>query len=72
MTIEVTVKSKTNETILLSKDGTDISVPVSFLPSTAQVGDSVWLTIDVSPPTASNPKDIINELLASDQYEEAV
>lgn len=72
MTIEVTVKSKNNEVILVTKDGNDISLPVTFIPTTAQVGDSVWLTIDISPPTAPSPKDIINELLGSDQYEEAV
>lgn len=72
MTIETTIKSKAKEAILITKDGVELQIPTTLIPSNAKVGESVWLTIDTVQPISSNPKDILNELLGADQYEEAV
>ncbi len=72
MTIETTIKNKAKDTILTTKDGVEFRVPTTIIPANTQVGESVWVTIDTVPPATVSPKDILNELLGSDQYEEAV
>jgi hypothetical protein len=72
MTIETTIKSKDTETILLATDGSEIRLPTTLLPQDVEVGTSLWVSIDKVPPVEPSPKEILNELLGSDQYEEAV
>jgi hypothetical protein len=72
MTIETTIKSRQEEVTLITKEGVEFNLPVSLIPANINIGETVWLTIDLTPPTDPSPKDILNELLGSDQYEEAV
>lgn len=72
MTIETTIKSKDTETILLATDGSEIRLSTTLLPQDVKVGTSLWVSIDTVPPVEPSPKEILNELLGSDQYEEAV
>lgn len=72
MTIETTIKSKDTETILLATDGSEIRLSTTLIPTDVEVGKPLWVTIDRVPPVEPSPKEILNELLGSDQYEEAV
>lgn len=73
MTIETTLESReTKEVILKTKDGEHINLPSHLVSSDFKIGEKVWLSLESTPPAEASPKDILNELLGADQYEEAV
>lgn len=69
MMIKIIIEnSNESEVTVVAENQQKFNIPLSLLPKSISVGQSLWLSITDSPSsTIPAPKDILNELLHSDE-----
>lgn len=73
MMIEVNIEARNEKEIIVrTKEGIQINLPLSLASSEFKIGDALWISLDTSPPSEVSPKNILNELLGSNEYEKTV
>ncbi len=69
MMIKITIESSTEtEATVVTENQQRFNIPLSLLPKNITSGQNLWLSITDNPSSAGPaPKDILNELLHSDE-----
>ncbi len=66
MNIETKIKTIEATGADIDTEFGSMRLPLSLLPAGAEVGQSLWLSFSLTPPTPTSPQAILNELLHPD------